>query len=405
MFTVTTAAGCPWSAQSEAGWISITSATSGTGPASVTFSVAAWNGPSRSGELTIAGQRVTVTQVTGCGVALAPLAQTVSAGGGSGAFSVATAAGCPWSVQSQAAWIAITSATSGTGPATVTFSVGAWDGPARSGTAQVGEQLFTVRQNSGCRFSISPETYSAPSSGGSGAVGVATAALCEWTATGSDPWITIAGGGNGSGTGTVRFNVAPTTGPARSGTLTIAGRTFTVSQASGCTFGISPTAGRIAHAGGPGSVAVSTSAGCVWAASSSVPWARITSGPGGTGSGNATFLVDHTTTSLPRSGPLLIAGHTFTINQDGAPCLYVLGPQSAEVEAGGGAGIFEVNTAENCPWTAASNDAWVHVTAGRTGSGEGAVNFTVDPNPGPARTGSIVAGGRLFTVSQRAAAP
>ena len=83
----------------------------------------------------------------------------------------------------------------------------------------------------------------------------------------------------------------------------------------------------------------------------------------------------------------------------------MLGPPSAEVEAGGGTGAFEVNTAENCPWTAASNDAWVHVTSGHSGSGDGTVGFSVDPNPGPARTGSIVAGGRLFTVTQRAATP
>ncbi|HSC27807.1 MAG TPA: BACON domain-containing carbohydrate-binding protein, partial [Vicinamibacterales bacterium] len=46
-------------------------------------------------------------------------------------------------------------------------------------------------------------------------------------------WITIASGANGSGNGTVGYNVAAnTTTSTRTGTLTIAGKTFTVSQAA-----------------------------------------------------------------------------------------------------------------------------------------------------------------------------
>ena len=71
--------------------------------------------------------------------------------------------------------------------------------------------------------------------------------------------------------------------------------------------------------------------------------------------------------------------------------------------AGGGSGVFEVNTPEGCTWTAASNDGWLHVTAGPSGSGDGAVSFSADANPGPPRTGTIVAGGRIFTASQAGA--
>jgi hypothetical protein len=43
--------------------------------------------------------------------------------------------------------------------------------------------------------------------------------------------LTITSGASGSGNGTVAFSIAANTGPARTGTLTIAGSTFTVSQA------------------------------------------------------------------------------------------------------------------------------------------------------------------------------
>jgi Putative binding domain, N-terminal/Viral BACON domain len=394
---------CSWSARTETEWLAIVEGSQGSGSGQVVYEARRTTGPSRSGELTVAGQRVIVTQGVGCSVAIAPTTQTISAGGGVGSIGVTTAAGCPWSAQSDTEWISITSARSGTGPATVTFSVGASDGPRRTGTLRVGPQVFTVTQNSGCRFGISPESFSVSSAGGSGGVAVTTVTECGWTATSNAAWITITGGGSQSGNGSVQFTVAATTGPARIGTLTVAGHAFGVSQGSGCSFSISPASQTIPSHGGPGSVAVNTSPGCPWTAAAAAPWARITSGQSGAGPGTVAFTVDGTPTSQPRSTSLSIAGQTFTINQDGAPCLYVVSPAAVALEAGGGSGVFEVNTPEGCGWTAASNDGWLRVTAGTSGSGDGAVSFTADANPGPPRTGTIVAGGRLFTASQAGA--
>ena len=393
---------CSWTARSETEWLTIVQGSQGSGSGQVVYEAHPTKGPTRSGELTIAGQRVTVTQGAGCSLSIAPSSQTVSADGGSGAISLTTDAGCPWSAQSETAWISITSATSGTGPATVAFRVGTSDGPARTGTLRVGQQTFTVRQNSGCRFGINPDSSSVANTGGSGTVAVTTVAGCEWTATSSASWITITSAGSRNGNGTVQFAVAATTGPARSGTLTIAGRTFTVSQSSGCTFGISPASQNVPYFGGPGSVAVNTSAGCAWAAASSIPWVRITAGQTGTGAGTVAFTVDETPSSLPRSGSVNIAGQTFAIGQDGAPCAFVLSPPSAAVGAIGGSGTFEVNTKDACTWSATSTDAWLRVTAGGSGSSDGTVSFSADLNPGPARTGTIVVGGRPFIVSQAA---
>src|SRR5262249_54526126 len=63
--TVTaSAAGCPWSAASNAPWITITSGASGAGNGSVNYSVDSYsvhNG-NRSGTITVAGQTVTIDQ-------------------------------------------------------------------------------------------------------------------------------------------------------------------------------------------------------------------------------------------------------------------------------------------------------------------------------------------------------
>jgi hypothetical protein len=81
----------------------------------------------------------------------------------------------------------------------------------------------------GCSFSISPNKRSFPASGGEASVSVIAPDGCAWTAVSNVGWITILSGANGSGNGTVTYSVASTT-RARSGTMTIAGRTFTVKQ-------------------------------------------------------------------------------------------------------------------------------------------------------------------------------
>ena len=59
---VTTAAGCAWTASSNATWIVITGGASGTGNGTVTFAVATSTTGARTGTLTIAGQTATVQQ-------------------------------------------------------------------------------------------------------------------------------------------------------------------------------------------------------------------------------------------------------------------------------------------------------------------------------------------------------
>ena len=68
---------------------------------------------------------------------------------------------------------------------------------------------------------------------------VTTAAGCPWTAASNVPWLTLTGGASGNGPGQVSFQAAPGV-EARSGTLTIAGRAFTVNQSAGCSYSLAP---------------------------------------------------------------------------------------------------------------------------------------------------------------------
>jgi len=101
-------------------------------------------------------------------------------------------------------------------------------GPAGVGRSEVSNQ-FTF--SSPCMPTISPTSASIGASGGTGSVSVSAAAGCAWTATSGVAWISITSGASGTGNGTVAYRVAANaTTASRTGTLTIAGRTFTLSQ-------------------------------------------------------------------------------------------------------------------------------------------------------------------------------
>lgn len=80
--------------------------------------------------------------------------------------------------------------------------------------------------------SINPTSASYAAPGGTGTVTVTANAACNWTAVSNSSFITITGGSNGSGNGTVTYSVAANGGTtSRNGSMTIAGRPFTVNQA------------------------------------------------------------------------------------------------------------------------------------------------------------------------------
>jgi hypothetical protein len=81
-------------------------------------------------------------------------------------------------------------------------------------------------------LTLNQDHQSFPASGGAGSIDLSGLAACAWTAVSNNPsFITITGGSSGSGDGTVQFSVAANVGSIiRSGTITVAGQTFTVYQ-------------------------------------------------------------------------------------------------------------------------------------------------------------------------------
>jgi hypothetical protein len=193
-------------------------------------------GEDEQGELYVVALGGTVSRIvssSACSYSISPTSQSVAPAGGTGNVTVTASVGCGWTARSNAKWIQVTSGASGSGNGTVAYSVAANNSAsARTGTMTIAGQTFTVTQSGAapCTYSISPTQQTFPAAGGTGAVNVVAGQGCSWTAVSNETWITIIGSASGSGKGKVNYSVGDSSGSARTGTMTVATRTFTVTQ-------------------------------------------------------------------------------------------------------------------------------------------------------------------------------
>ena len=66
--------------------------------------------------------------------------------------------------------------------------------------------------------------------GGTGIIRVTSGSSCAWQASSSASWITITSGGSGTGPGNIQYTIANNTGAQRTGTVTVAGQTYLITQ-------------------------------------------------------------------------------------------------------------------------------------------------------------------------------
>jgi hypothetical protein len=254
-----------------------------------------------------------------------------------------------------------------------------------------------------CAFSISPASQIFGTEGGTGSVSVTADAGCNWTAVSNAAWITITSGSGGSGNGTVNYSAAANTGPARTGTMTIAGKTFTVNQDG--TFSIS---GRVSFGRGFLSGVTMTLTGA--AGGTTVTDSLGNYSFTGLGSGTYTVTPEKTGYSFTPVNRTVTLSGANAVNQNfaaalggGGACTYSISPTSQSFSAAGGAGSAGVTAPAGCNWTAVSNAVWITITGGSSGSGNGTVNYSVAANAGSARTGTMTIAGQTFTVNQSGA--
>jgi hypothetical protein len=255
--TVTAGGDCNWSVASGAAWLTVTSGQSGTGNGAVSFAIAANAGTgARDAVLTVAGQNVAIRQeappstpdppklpTVVCDYVVAPVDFQLHWHGGTSQFTVTTSPGCGWTAAATESWIGL-STSGGAGSATVSVTVPDFTSDAtREGAVQVRWPTPTAGQNvwfsqGGCRYGVSQSATSFGTAGGRTQVLVVTQPVssscnigCPWTAATSATWIHITSSMPRSGDDAFFFDVDPNaTGAARSGVISVAGRTIVVSQ-------------------------------------------------------------------------------------------------------------------------------------------------------------------------------
>src|SRR5439155_684940 len=116
-FTVTTGSTCAWTAGTNASWMTRTSASS----------------------ITESG--------TGCVYSISPTSKNFAGAGGQGSVALTGPSGCGWTASSTETWITISSSNSGSGNATVGYSVQSnTASSSRTGMLIIGGRILTVNQ-------------------------------------------------------------------------------------------------------------------------------------------------------------------------------------------------------------------------------------------------------------------
>ena len=414
---VSASSGCAWTAFSHAPWMTITSGNAGNGNGIVVLEIAANTAAERVGLVTVAGFTYTVTQqpigATPCSYGISATQLTAPAAGVTSAVGVTAAAACSWTAASPVDWITVTSGASGSGNATVSMIVAANTGAARTGVVTIAGQAYTVTQQAAasppapCTYSIHSTQLAAAATGATSAVNVTAGAECSWTAASQASWIAVASGASGTGNGAVNLTVAANPGAARTGTVTIAGQTYTVTQAAGsisCSYALGADAQAVTAVGGAATVTVTAASGCSWTAASQVSWITIASGAAGSGNGSVRLTIAPNAVAQ-RVGTVTIAGRTFTVTQAAAGCSYSLSPTTQTVPLLGGNFSVEITTQAWCTWTATSGNSWIQLTGSNTGAGSGTLSYNVPlVSLGLlfSRTGTITISSQVLTVNQRA---
>ena len=102
----------------------------------------------------------------------------------------------------------------------------------------------------------------------------------------------------------------------RTGALTVAGQTVSITQASApCMFSVSPASQTFPATIGSGSLTIAAPSGCVWSASSDAAWITIIAGPSGSGTGVVNYAVDANPMITARTGAVTVADQIFTVTQ------------------------------------------------------------------------------------------
>ncbi|MBL0161551.1 MAG: hypothetical protein IPP47_31440 [Bryobacterales bacterium] len=256
-----------------------------------------------------------------------------------------------------------------------------------------GDTWVTTGVNLACTYALSAGSAALPPNASTGSLSVTPLNEdCPWTATAnSSGWLDVTSGYEGRYPSQIVYSAAANPTPnVRVGTITIGGKTFTVTQdrVGGCTYQLSSPGVSLPATASTGSFTVTTNdPSCPWtAAVTSSGWLQMTSGNSGAGPAQIGFSAPANATISERTGSISVGGQMFTIKQAAVPG-FTLSANRTLIAFGTTTNASAVSPAQSVTvttssgigdWTAVSDSPWLRVTPA-TGKGSGGFSVFVVP--------------------------
>jgi len=275
--------------------------------------------------------------------------------------------------------------------------------------------LFTAPlfAQSNCTLQVNPNIFNIPATGFTADIAVTQPAGSDcgnFSVSSQVNWIHITAGQTGGPVpGKVSFTAdSNPTAASRSAVIRISTQNVTVTQEGAtCVFAIDPKSQSFPIGAGNGTFSVK--ANCGWSAFASANWITIPAGGQGSSDATVSYNVQANTCVDGRSGSITVATGqpnppVFTIAQDGAQSNLTLSATTATAPAAAADYRITVNTGDVCNWSAYSDQSWMTITSGGSGTGNGGLVYHLLENKSITRTGTIHVGALTYTVTQQAPA-
>jgi hypothetical protein len=387
-----------WTAQSNAGWCTVT--PSGTGSGTLTASFTENTSTSqRTASITISAtgasdQTVSVIQAGASAIlSVSPQSQNVPATSGSAYFNVATT--LAWTAQSNAGWCTVTPSGNGNGTLTASFTENT-STTQRTATITISASgapnltVSVIQSGTTATLSVSPQNQNVTAAAGSTNFNVTT--TLDWTAQSNAGWCTVTPSGSGNGTLIASFSENTST-TSRTASITISASgapnlTVSVIQAGAAAIlSVSPQSQNVGATQGSANFSIASNTN--WTAQSNAGWCTVTPSGSGNGTLTASYSANSATTSRTAIITISATGvpnQTVSVIQAGAAAILSINPSSQTVNSAAGSTGF--NVVSNTQWNASSNSEWCTVTS--TGSGNGTLTASYDENTGTTSRTAII---------------
>ena len=306
--------------------------------------------------------------------------KTVQKTGGGGTITVSGTGA--WTAVSDASWITVKSGASGDGDGKVMFTVGEnTTADTRIGHINItGGNVYTITQY-GYTGTISPSSTTCDLNGETGTINVTVDAGITWSATPNVEWLSVTPT-SGRSVGSVTYTVAPYNGVvSRSGSITIAGQTFNVTQ-TGVDVNIEPKVTKLAPEADIIQITVTALAGTKWVVTPGASWISILDKEQGYGDYVLTLAVNANPSFARRTGTVAIGTATLTVIQNGKETAELaIDPETATASPSGAFANVAVYATPDAPWTAQSLTPWITISQGQEGAGNGNIKYVASANP------------------------